>query len=663
VLSKFSNPFANNVQAQYSDGRFADLHVPELGAPARQQLFDVIETYRVAEYSSSYHLRPSRVITITGARGTGKTHLLDSIQFRDDGKPQMLIRRDTDGAADLSFEEQLFQLFLQGLLETQPQGFRYFDLLAAHLSRLLLVQTIRSLTPLEKLLALAPRRSTPWLKLLYVGGGEAVIERFHRLAEELERPDSSEDLSRLIEQMQLKAADLPALTLAHLARQEPGKDTLSAIRKEFYSALVKSALLGHKDAVDDFLEADYRPQSARFHNRDEVVRQLLLVLVEACALVRLPVVFAFDNLEGILRPAGVFNPQRTSAFYSNLAQVVDRLRGFLILVFEEVSFSTEKEKYIDRFALDRLRLGVDVPGRAPLDRIPLVPTGAAELTKLVKRRMARARSIFPDQEALPDSYPFSEEFLRGEGERTTTIRDKIAALQTEYNRVVLGKEVAGQVAAPPPQQLGTDVLFDRIWRDKLAEAERTLQASLSGNSQSLTRALGELAEAANPFPAPARTLKKVRALETVGDDPRYGFVSVLEFDCPGKAKGQTVAAGFLLAKGRGMAADLRAKLAALDDAAMAPICVDIFWPDDRSAADPASLFTGETLQAWIDGNSGRARVKKIELAELQSLLAFSLWREELRKQERTPPPESARAFAHKHFPRLLAQLQPPLTKE
>ena len=106
------------------------------------------------------------------------------------------------------------------------------------------------------------------------------------------------------------------------------------------------------------------------------------------------------------------------------------------------------------------------------------------------------------------------------------------------------------------------------------------------------------------------------------------------------------------------------ELAAFDDRASAPNELNIFWPTSKSAVDLASLFSGDTRQVWDDADvADRVRVKKIELAELQKLLAFSMWLEELRKMDPVPPKDWIRTFAHKQFARLLSQLQSPHTKE
>src|SRR5262245_24844135 len=86
------NPFDGLARPQRLDDRFLDLHVPELLAGDRALLLDVIDSYRVDEYFSSGDLRATRVVTVLGDRGSGKTHLLQSLAYRTDGKSQLLVR-------------------------------------------------------------------------------------------------------------------------------------------------------------------------------------------------------------------------------------------------------------------------------------------------------------------------------------------------------------------------------------------------------------------------------------------------------------------------------------------------------------------------------------------------------------------------------------------
>src|SRR5262245_35068859 len=86
------NPFDSLARPQRLDDRFLDVHVPELLADDRALLVQIIDSYRVTWYARSADLRPTRVVTILGDRGSGKTHLLQSLAYRADRKSQLIVR-------------------------------------------------------------------------------------------------------------------------------------------------------------------------------------------------------------------------------------------------------------------------------------------------------------------------------------------------------------------------------------------------------------------------------------------------------------------------------------------------------------------------------------------------------------------------------------------
>jgi hypothetical protein len=322
ILRGRSNPFENLVRPQRPDDRFADLHVPALLRQPRELLLRLIDAYRLDEYRRASDLRDTRVVTVLGARGAGKTHMVEALAHREDGKAQLLIR-PAYYEPGVPFEEYL----LGQLVSAQMAADRPFEAVAAQLTRRLLRQALRNLQPTDRLFAFAPARGRR-LRLLW-GGGESVSRRFDRLADTLGEPASDTDLPRLVRQHGFSPESLLELVEVHLERHEDGQKLSGAVRRQLYRAMARSALLHDADALAGFLETDYTPSAAQPVFRVEVVRQRLHALVEACALVQLPVVFVFDNLEGFLAPQGRFDRQVSAALMDNLAQAVDSLRGLL----------------------------------------------------------------------------------------------------------------------------------------------------------------------------------------------------------------------------------------------------------------------------------------------------------------------------------------------
>src|SRR5262249_53247701 len=149
-----------------------------------------------------------------------------------------------------------------------------------------------------------------------------------------------------------------------------------------------------------FFDSDPGPADVRPSHRGEGARQLLLALVELCALVQLPVVFAFDNLEGLLAPQGELSPERVRAFLDGLAQAVDATRGLLFLVFAESEIFRELRRLGNPFALSRMDQGLSVPDHGLVDFVNLGSPSPAALRNLIDRRVVRALRGFSDAEQL-----------------------------------------------------------------------------------------------------------------------------------------------------------------------------------------------------------------------------------------------------------------------
>ena len=304
------------------------------------------------------------------------------------------------------------------------------------------------------------------------------MQRFDELAEELEGPAGTGQLSRCAERYQVDLGLLESLALAHLDHLEKGQEVRSVIRRELYSAMIRAAMRQDPAPLDDFLEADYRPDHAQPVYRADVVRHLLHVLVEACALVRLPIVFAFDNLEGLLAPTGKLEPARATAFLEGLAQMVDHVRGFLILLLAEQNLYQEARKHAGSFAHSRLDQGANILQGPALPRLELQPPGPDEVRDLTQGRMRKIRGQLPNGDQLPAGFPFPREVLEQIGSRRGQyIRSKLESLREEYNRIVFGQPVPGTNGTAPTNQdreREQRLLLERVWQEKLSAADQQL---------------------------------------------------------------------------------------------------------------------------------------------------------------------------------------------
>src|SRR4051812_3084196 len=83
------DPFDSLVRPQRPDENFLDHHEPTVHQVEYQKLTAAVDVYRpqgyrLKRYRPGSGLADSRVVTVVGPRGAGKTHLLEALAHRDD---------------------------------------------------------------------------------------------------------------------------------------------------------------------------------------------------------------------------------------------------------------------------------------------------------------------------------------------------------------------------------------------------------------------------------------------------------------------------------------------------------------------------------------------------------------------------------------------------
>jgi hypothetical protein len=647
------NPFEGLVRPQRPDDRFRDLHVPGLLRAPRELLLAVIDAYRLTEYRAASDLRDSRVVTVLGARGAGKTHMLDALAHHGDDKAQLLVRPAYIDV-EVPFEDYLLDQVvttLQG--EDLVHGGRPFLDIAAQLTRLLLRQTLRGLGPTDRLFAGGTVILRQRLRLLW-GGGERLTNPYTHFALDLEDRTRGREVAQLATQHGLSPRLLYELLEAHVRSHERGEEVLSAVRRALYLAMARTTLLQDRDAFGQFLETDYTLPSARPFFRADLVRQQLHALVEVCALVQMPVVFALDNLEGSLAPQGRLNEATLRAFMDNLAQAVDHTRGLLFLLFAEVELWRQVRRTTHQFALDRIDQGVPLHAQGPVELIELKPPSPAELQQLIAERIGQQLQGCPDAVQLPEGFPYSPAFLTDlAGRSGMELRRLMMRLRDEYSRVVYGRSVPPVEQPKPAVDWGP--ILDRAWSEKLTAAGRKLADSLTSHASALHLGLRRLLQQVGPAFPDGWELVETRALTTIDGHSVYSQVTVLDWragsvsdrsvtdrSASSSANGSAdvrVSIGLLLARGPGLPRDLSGKLADLADSARQADYLVVLWP--RAAdKDLVDVLSADTRKAWDKGikRYRGAALRALSDDDLRKLLALPDWLDALQSLPEAPVP-------------------------
>lgn len=645
------NPFESLARPQRLDDRFLDLHVPELLAEERALLLQVIDRYRVEEYTGASDLPATRVVTVLGDRGSGKTHLLQSLSYRTDGKSQINVRPKYFDR-DSPFEEYVLSQLVATLTDPDEVYLtRPIDDLAPAVVRRLLRQAICAMGPTDRIFAMAPSR---WRRLrLLWGGGDRLDRKLKAMADALS--PGSGNVRHIIERHAVDPALCLRLVLGHLRRFEVGDGLLACLRRELYGAMARAVLLQETEPLARFLEGEYS-QLASPGIRRELAARMLHALVEVCALARQPVVIAFDNLELLFSVRNQFDGELTRTFWNVLAQAVDNTRGLLILLFAENGLFEKAAGFMDSFARDRLLQGVPLFARGPVSELRLRPPPSADVQNLVRNRVRRSLGPLPGLETLPESFPFPADFLQQDGASGQNLRNTLLRLRDAYSIVVYQRTPALVARnSGPPVALDWSSLLQSAW-DRVKENDRSPSAS---HLQQLHAGLGDLLEPLLPYAQNGWELMEVQAA-SVGDHPTYGHVSVLrwrEQTGPGEC---TLGIGFLLGRARGMSADLGAKFEFFRRPARGDQLV-ILWQPTLEGDDLVELLPVATRAVWDHSrHREKTTLRRIDLSELRTLLALPDWRSQVASlPDAPPPPEALKAFIKMRFQALLQLLSPP----
>jgi hypothetical protein len=649
------NPFDILARPQMATDRFAESHVPALLSEPRQILLTMIDSYIVPEYASEDDLPPTRVVTIRGPRGAGKTHLLHSLLHRQPERRQLIIR-PTWYSAELEFKEYLLAWLRSALVDPHEiHAVRPFEWIAETLTRKLLLEAVRSLDPVGRVLACSPGRWQRWLLLL--GHGDRLTRRWQDLADRLDRLPPDQEVRAVFQEHGFRPEVGFRLISGHLEKVEKGSHLLARVRRRLYEATARWALMRDESLLLELLESG-TIEGGRF-SRQDTVPCLLACLIESCALTSLPVVFAFDNAEGLFAPKNTWDDELVRSFLRNVAQTIDQTKGLLLLFFiERGLYQVLGANHFDEFIRPRWMQSVLVKGASMPDLIDLQAPTWPEIQQLVKERIDRLLTAFPDKAQLPELFPFPPEFqakLAGELESSSasgqSLRTVLTSLRGEYSRIV-----------HPPILPPVDPIV--VWHRLLAATARGLGDSLAPHRQGFHAGLGQLLQHAMPLSAGDWTLRAVQPLVTVGSNPAVGLVSVLEWGSSGEPL--SVAVGLLLAGGSVTPTDLAAKLEVFNGRTPPVEQLIVLWPSPNASPErPEDSLPKKTHSIWMENkNHHRSVIRLVSREELRTLLTFSGWLTAVVDDSTEPlSKEEIRTFIHTHCRAVLQLVSPAPVEE
>jgi hypothetical protein len=434
VLRRAGNPFRNYFARNPDDEVCARYHVAELFARERDQLLDVVDLYR---YAPATH---SEVVPVLGNKGSGKTHLLHSIKHGPEGTWQLLVtpgtyQRDTD-----FLEYALFQLIDTLLGGGKQKNTRPLEYVGEQLVRGLLQQALDGLTPAQRLDLFPAPGLGRWTRVLGLGGSQAQ-ERTQFLLDTLARPVTlpftGGAVLRGCKEVGLEPGAAFDLVCNHIEVTEP-HNTAGLMRRAILQGFARAVLLGDEADLANFLTYGFAELEFQVRpSRQDLVLALFKVVMDVLRTLRIPVVFAFDQLEDLLLARRSDDAHRTAeAFFAGIVKAMHHLDGISFLIFAERGLWNRFVPSLDGYIQDRLNNPIHLPNHGTLKTLRLEAPGAELVRRIVEARLRPALEELPDFADLPPTFPFTAEQIDRVARTEPTLRDMLQQFRHQFDHVV-----------------------------------------------------------------------------------------------------------------------------------------------------------------------------------------------------------------------------------
>jgi hypothetical protein len=658
ALRRAGNPFRNYFARNPDDEVCARFHVAELYAPQREQLLGVVDLYR---YSPAMH---SEVVPVLGNKGAGKTHLLHSIKHGPEGAWQLLVTPGTYQKDSEFLEYLLFQLIDTLLGGGKQKNTRPLDYVGEMVVRGVFGASLVALTPAQRLEAFPAPGLGRWVQRLGLGTSQAT-ERVQWLIDCLGKPVALPFQPGAVRKACGEAGMEPnralELVLAHVDRTEP-RNTAGLMRRYVLEGFARAVFLGDEGDLATFLtygfaELDFQVRPTR----QDLVLALFKVLMNVLQSLRVPVVFAFDQLEDLLLARRSDDAHRVAeAFFAGIVQAMHQLDGIAFLIFAERGLWNRFVPSLDGYIQDRLNNPIHLPSHGTLHSLKLEAPEPELVRQVVEARLRPALEQLPGFEQLPLAFPFTPEQVERIARTEPTLRDMLQQFRQLYDNVVFKKTeeasggrpaaeavtpeetprvaelapvVRSVVVVQTPEQApaGVPVLPPtaatanrpspaELWEQEVRSARRKLEpdGALTGATREIQLGLGAFLKLANEHGVKVGPWRVSHVVPewTFGEHPTFGALSVAHWVCKG---GQPWKVGVGLFMGRGPAKprDLSIKLSALE---VEPAVVDyliLLRPEDDLS------LTGKSKACWQEAErKGRhARLEPLSLEALATLYA------------------------------------------
>jgi hypothetical protein len=297
-----------------------------------------------------------------------------------------------------------------------------------------------AMTPAERLEAFPAPGLGRWVRKLGLGGSQAA-ERVQWLIDSLAKPVrlpfAPGAVRKACDEAGIEPAGALEIVAAHVDRTEP-RNTAGLMRRHILEGFARAVFLGDESDLATFLtygfaELDFQVRPSR----QDLVLALFKVLMNVLQGLRVPVVFAFDQLEDLLLARRSDDAHRVAeAFFAGIVQAMHQLDGIAFLVFAERGLWNRFVPSLDGYIQDRLNNPIHLPAHGTLHSLKLEAPEAPLVRQVVEARLRPALEQLPDVADLPATFPFTAEQIERIAKTEPTLRDMLQQFRQLYDRVV-----------------------------------------------------------------------------------------------------------------------------------------------------------------------------------------------------------------------------------
>ncbi len=480
-LQRGGNPFSIQVAAISTSEASLNAGASEFAANQLDDLLEIISFYRDSR-------TPTRIYPVLGDRGSGKTHLVYTLRNEvrrralesSDDTLFVVLERFTPGTDAVDY---LFWQIVNHILNKRTDGDRLLGVIAGRVTARLLAESLRRLTPPQRVELIPPRG---WLESIYLrfGNISCTRERLEGIEKVVEICDAKRPTSELLRDACLSVG-LPLSTAIriieqHIERSE-SKDIRGWFRKNLYSSLARIALLEDSGPIEELHNGDYENAPTTVQNAGSITHRFLEIWLELLFELGIPTVIIFDQLEDYLRAMDEESTRKNRKYFTNaICNFVNELRHVCVLVFAEQALWSNLLNEAEPYAAERLKQPFSLSGRAAQRNILMPDRFSAEvLTQIVQRRI---RTNFPslDLTGLSPTFPFQDSDL-SEICKEPSIRMGLQKLSQRFDDLVFRA-----------RKVDLAERLSKLWKEQLAAAEQELGSDLHLGVSSIPTLQNEL---------------------------------------------------------------------------------------------------------------------------------------------------------------------------